>query len=272
MRLPSERLAAGELYEPSSDDIDSVMSEDAYRDPVWIVDPANHIFQGKPMFWSIGSPEPLSSIGQESIDMADAKRRVQIAVLDDNPFAPKEALLHHRFLITELGPDIRSLDQVSTYPIIVCDVAGVGRAFGSSLEGAHLVNEIRKTYPDKFLIGYTGQTHSVATSNALTAADKRMAKDESIEAWIQNLEMGLNQVVNPRNRWIRMRRALLERGVELFDVFKLEQAFIKAVQQRKPEVLTDEAGGLGITQEVKDLILKFSATAVATLVGKALGV
>lgn len=224
------------------------------------------------MFCTFGTPEPLSSIGRESIDMAEAKRQVEIAVLDDNPFAPKDALVHHKFRITELGPDIRSLDQVSTFPIIVCDVAGVGRAFGSSLEGAHLVNEIRKAYPDKFLIGYTGLTHSVATTNALIAADRRMAKDESVEAWIKNLEAGMDEVVSPRNRWTRMRRALLERGVELFDVFKLEQAFIRAVKQRKPDILTSQAQQLGVAQEVQDLIIKFSATAVAALVGSALGI
>lgn len=224
------------------------------------------------MFRTFGTPEPLSSIGQESVDITDAKLRVEIAVLDDNPFAPKDALIHHKFRVIELGPDIRSLDQVSTYPIIICDVAGVGRAFGSKLEGAHLVSEIRKAYPDKFLIGYTGQTHSVATTNALTAADKRMAKDESIEAWIKNLESGLTEVINPRNRWIRMRRALLERGVELFDVLRLEQAFIKSVRQGKPDVLVSEARSLGVADEVKDLVIKFSATALATLIGKALGV
>jgi len=204
--------------------------------------------------------------------MAKAKCRVEIAVLDDNPFAPRDALVNHKFRVTELGPDIRTVDHVSNYPIIICDVAGVGRAFGSSLEGAHLVNEIRKAYPDKFLIGYTGQTHSVATTNALTAADRRMAKDESIEAWIQNLEMGINEVMNPRNRWIRMRRALLERDVELLDVLKLEQAFIKSVRHGNPNVLSEKARSLGVAQEVTELIIRFSATAVATLVGKALGV
>jgi hypothetical protein len=99
-----------------------------------------------------------------------------------------------------------------------------------------------------------------------------MAKDESIEAWIKNLEVGMDEVVNPRNRWIRMRRALLERGVELFDVLKLEQAFIKAVSQRKPDVLANKARELGVTQEIKDLVIKFSATAVATLIGATLGV
>lgn len=224
------------------------------------------------MFWKPKRPEPLSSIGQEAIDMAEAKLRVEIAVLDDNPFAPKEALVSHKFRVTELGPDIRSLDQVSTYPIIVCDVTGVGRAFGSDEGGAHLVKEIRKAYPDKFLIGYTGQTHSIATTNALTAADKRMAKDESIDAWIQNLEVGINEVMNPRNRWIRMRQALLERGVELFDVLQLEQAFIKSVQRGKPDILANEVRSLGVAQEVKDLIIKFSATALANLISSALGV
>ena len=61
------------------------------------------------MFWKTKRPEPLSSIGQEAIDMAQAKLRVEIAVLDDNPFAPKEALVSHKFRVTELGPDIRSL-------------------------------------------------------------------------------------------------------------------------------------------------------------------
>jgi hypothetical protein len=218
------------------------------------------------MFRTIGTPEKLSSIGQEAIDMAEAKRRVEIAVLDDKPFAPRETLLIHKFRITELGPDIRSLDQVSTYPIIVCDVGGVGRAFGSSLEGAHVVTEIRKAYPDKFLMAYTGLTYSLAMTNALTAADKRMEKDASVDAWVQTLEVGINEVMNPRNRWIRMRRALLDRHVELFDVLRLEQAFIKSVRQGKPDVLANEARSLGVGQEIKDVVIKFSATAVASLI------
>ena len=109
-------------------------------------------------------------------------------------------------------------------------------------------------------------------TNALVAADKRMEKDASSDAWVQTLEAGIGEIVNPRSRWIRLRRALLERGVELFDVLKLEQAFIKAVQQRKPDYLSDEAKSLGVSSEIKDLVIKFSATAVASLVGTYLGI
>ena len=224
------------------------------------------------MFYSIGRPEPLSSIGQQSIDAAEAKARVEIAVLDDDPFAPRDALLSHKFRITELGPDIRQLDQISTYPIIVCDVNGVGKAFGSSLEGAHLVSEIRKAYPDKFLVAYTGMTYSLAITNALTAADRRLPTDASVETWVQTLEFGITEVSNARRRWLRMRTALLDRGVELYDVLRLEQALIRSVKSKQPSALADEAKSMGISSEVKDLVIKFSATAVASLVGAALGV
>lgn len=224
------------------------------------------------MFFTLGTPLLLSTIGQEAVDLADAKAKVEIAVLDDNAFAPREALINHKFRIIELGPDIRSIDQVSSYAIIICDVGGVGKAFGSALEGAHLVKEIRKAYPDKFLVAYTGMTYSLAMTNALTAADKRMEKDAGIEAWVQTLEAGLNDVVSPRRRWIRLRRAILERGVELFEVLRLEQAFIKSIHNRQPDFLANEARSLGISEEIKDLVIKFSATAVASLIGKALAI
>lgn len=223
------------------------------------------------MFIHFGTPHALSSIGQDTLDIAKVKPRVEIAVLDDNPFSPKEALVINKFRINELGPDIRSLDQIESYPIVICDIAGVGRAFGSSLDGAHLVKEIRKTYPDKFLIAYTGMTYSLAMTNALTAADHRMEKDAAIEAWIQTLETGINEVMNPRRRWIRIRTDLLVRGVDLFKVFKLEQAFIKSINEKSPDILKNEAGSLVVGQEIKEIVIKFAAIATAELISKSIG-
>lgn len=222
------------------------------------------------MFLCLGSPEYLGSVGQDTIDVSSVKKQVEIAVLDDDSFAPKDSLLANQFRINELGPDIRSLDQVASYPIIICDVGGVGRAFGSSLEGAHVVAELRKTYPDKFLIAYTGLTYSLAMTNALTAADKRMQKDAVTEAWIQTLELGINEVMNPRKRWIRMRVDLLNRGVDLYNVFKLEQAFIKSMKKKSPDILGNKVKTLEVGSEVKDLLMKFSSTALVELIGKAI--
>ena len=224
------------------------------------------------MFFYLGTPDRLIDLEQEVGSVSEAKTRVSIAILDDNPFSPGESLKRHNFQLVELGPDIRSIDQISSYSIIISDVSGVGRAFGSIYDGAHVVHEIRKAYPDKYLIAYTGMTYSVAITDALSSADKRMEKDASIEAWVKVLEDGISEIINPRKRWIRLRRALLERGLELFDILNLEQAYIKSVKDRDPNHLAKKASSIYINSEIKDMIIKFSATAVASLVGKALSI
>lgn len=223
------------------------------------------------MYVTIGRPITLASISRRTPSLDDAKSKIEIAVIDDNPFEPKEALLTHKFRLTELGPDIRSTDQISTYPIVICDVSGVAMAYGSELGGAHLTSEIKKVYPDKYVIAYTGMTYSTKMSTALSKADKIIEKDASIENWVQQLEEAIRQINTPINRWIRLRKVLLEEEVELFDVLKLEQAFIKSVSENDSKSLERAANSLSIKHETRDLILKFSATALANLVALSLG-
>ena len=110
------------------------------------------------MFIHFGKPNKLGDIGQTQLEVAELKRRFDIGVLDDEPFVQANALRAHGFRIVELGGDIKSVEQVASYPIVVCDIKGVGRAFGSKYEGAHVLSEIRKAYPDKYLIAFTGMT------------------------------------------------------------------------------------------------------------------
>jgi hypothetical protein len=56
--------------------------------------------------------------------------------------------ISHKIKLVELGLDIRSLDQITHYPIIIGNVNGVAKTFDSDLEGAYLVSEIRTAYPN----------------------------------------------------------------------------------------------------------------------------
>lgn len=221
------------------------------------------------MFICFGKPDLLASINQ-AIDIDKAKKEIRIAILDDNKFHLAEALSNHSFCVRELGHDIRDLSSISEYPIVVSDVSGVARALGSDLEGAHLINEIRKKYPDKFLIAYTGMSHDVRITNALMAADRRIQKDASIEVWIKELESGIEEVANPRIRWIRMRRSLIDRGMEIFDILRLEQAFIRALKKSRPNLIEMEAGRMNLDAELKDVVIKFAATAVVNIIDNAM--
>jgi hypothetical protein len=213
------------------------------------------------MYIQIGTPKTLSGLHVTLQNTAHIKRNNQIAVIDDQPFSMADALRNHKFNIVELG-DIRSVDQVAEYPIVVCDIRGVGKSLSSDLEGAHLLSEIRKAYPDKFLVSYSGAQFDITYNESLRSVDASIAKDAPTEQWVNILENGLEKVANPRERWIRLRKTLLERGVEIHEVFNLEQGFIRAIEKKDASQLKVNH----LPQEAKDIATAFVKFALVQII------
>lgn len=213
------------------------------------------------MYIQVGTPKKLSALRVALQDYAHLKRNTQIAVIDDQVFPKADALRNHKFNIIELG-DIKSVDQVAAYPIVVCDIRGVGKSLSSDLEGAHLISEIRKSYPDKFLVTYSGAQFDITYNESLRDVDASIAKDASTEQWVAVFERGLEKITNPRERWIRLRRTLLDRGVEIHEVFSLEQKFIKAIEAKDASKLTTT----GIPEEVKEIVVAFAKYALIQII------
>ncbi|MDP3677295.1 MAG: hypothetical protein Q8R44_19720 [Novosphingobium sp.] len=88
---------------------------------------------------------------------SDRERRmkVPIAVIDDEPFAAQQTLTNNGYDIRTLG-DIKTLDEVQSFNVILCDLQGVGRHLDSKNQGAFLIDEIKRNHPEKFVIAYTG--------------------------------------------------------------------------------------------------------------------
>jgi hypothetical protein len=213
---------------------------------------------GGNVFIHFGTPKRLGNLGITCPEIRELKSRIQIAVIDDDPFIKLESLRAHGFSITELGGDIKSVDQVMAYPIVICDIKGVGKAFGSDKEGAHVLSEIRKSYPDKFLITFTGMTYDASYNESLATTDASATKDASIDYWTALLEKGLKNVGDPRQRWVRFRKNLLDEGMDLFELFKLEQAFISSIEKRDPSIMKSHP----VPAEVKDIVVKFTVVAL----------
>nr|WP_157490436.1 hypothetical protein [Lysobacter enzymogenes] len=218
------------------------------------------------MYFDFGKPEKLSDLATRSPTEGFLKKEYEIAVIDDNPFGKAEVLRSHGFHIAETG-DIRQVDQIASYAVVVCDIRGVGQAFGGVLEGAHLLSEIRKKYPDKFLIAYSGAESNMAYNDSLRSVDVSIPKDSQTEVWVQNLERGLLEVGDPFKRWIRFRTRLAERGVDAYELFKLEQKYIKAITKSDASILERAVA----SPEVKQLVVAFAKVAVPQLVKAFIG-
>ena len=213
------------------------------------------------MLISIGKKKRLSDIQGKTPEMSKLKQTYRIAVIDDNPFAKSGALAAHNFQLAELG-DIRRIDQISEYPIVVCDIRGVGAAFDSPLEGAHVLAEIRKLYPDKFLVAYSGTESDMSYNDLLRTVDVSVTKDARTEVWVSVLENGLQQVGDPFKRWIRFRNQLSQRGVDGSEIYRLEQAFLKSLEKRDSSILE----GVTTSIEARTIVTEFAKIALKQLV------
>lgn len=213
------------------------------------------------MYVQIGRPKTLAGLRVPALDIDALKRSYQIAVIDDQPFAKANALRNHKFNIIELG-DITAVDQIAEYALVVCDIRGVGKSLDSALEGAHLIAEIRKSYPDKFLVSYSGAQFDITYNESLSKVDVSVAKDAQMEQWVSVLETGLGKIGDPKERWLRFRKTLLDRGVDLHQVFELEQSFIKSIEKRDPAKMS----AVSVPKEVKDVVAAFIKIALVQII------
>jgi hypothetical protein len=221
------------------------------------------------MFITFGSPQKLASLNDGIGVNGQERRRARIAVIDDEPFTRADSLRASGFDLIEIG-DIKSIDMIVGYPVVICDIRGVGTAFQSRFEGAHVLAEIRATYPDKYLIAFTGMTYDATYNSKLAKADVSATKDMDAEAWTQILSTAVKEVSDPVRRWLRFRKHVLESNVDLYSVFKLEQAFIKSIERKDQSYLTNETASGPFSKETKELVMTFAATAVSQLIQGAL--
>jgi len=81
----------------------------------------------------------------------DLRKVVDVLIIDDEEFPPTDFLRNNNFRLTQ-KKDIDNVKDVSEYPIIMCDIRGVGKKLSTDYEGAYLIKEIKQSYPAKRVI------------------------------------------------------------------------------------------------------------------------
>lgn len=164
----------------------------------------------------------------------EIRSSVKIAIIDDEKFRPLPNLTSYGYRITEL-PDIKSILETKEYDIVFCDLMGVGNNFDQSLGGASIIKEIKKNYPSKGVIAYTGSRAN--TSEAIAArkfADDFVKKDAEISQWVETLDRAINIAIDPYHRWIAARQGLMDIDVDIRRIVELESSYVDALKAKDP--------------------------------------
>lgn len=170
------------------------------------------------------------SQSQSHLQSAQSRRSaVRIAVIDDEVFAPQANLRSYGYSVEPIG-DVKNVSEIIQYQIVLCDIMGVGRHFDTSLQGASLISEIKKNYPEKYVIAYTGAAlNERAARLATSRADKTLKKDVEIEEWISTLDKASAEVTDPYIIWNKIRYRFIEIGVRTKDILHMEHLYVKSV-------------------------------------------
>lgn len=169
--------------------------------------------------------EDLKSL--QSLGKVD-RSAIQVAVIDDKTFPPLEELRRHQFNISHFT-DIERLNILSEFDIVVTDIKDVGKLFGSRLGGAHLIEEISKHFPNKYLIAYSASRFDMSLNKYFSMCDEQKRKDTDVHDWVTLLDLAITRLNDPIYQWEKTRRILVKQQVSSRNILKLERAFSKSL-------------------------------------------
>ena len=164
------------------------------------------------------------------VRLESMRSSIKILVIDDEPFLKKEKLRNVGYKITETT-DIASIDFVENFEIIVCDIKGVGTQFDSSFQGAFLIDEIKKQYPDKYVILYTGQVLDSSYNQFTKLCDNSIQKDSTVDDWKKMLDEAISIYTDPEEKLKLYKKILFDKNIDTKQIKLFEKNYRKSFRK-----------------------------------------
>lgn len=193
------------------------------------------------------------------------RRQTEVLVIDDQGFSYKDYLERLHYNIRHAF-DIDDVRIAAHYAIIICDIFGVGKQLGLHREGAHLIDEIHSAYPSKILIGYSTHNLDPTYSESLKKCDFIANKDTDSEGWQNILDAAISRATDPIQQWKRMREFLLRADVPIFHVFKLEQDYIRSLDERQLKIFSESPTLKAIKADARAVVQGFASSLIFKLI------
>jgi hypothetical protein len=195
---------------------------------------------------------------------SEKRKYVRFGVIDDERFQPLENLIYEGYDVAYIGNHCR-IEACSPYHCILCDLANVGCDLSQTEQGAAVIREIKRLYPEKYVIVYSGldRRHKPLRA-ALDIADAHLPKSASLELCHTVMDSAVEQVLSPAETWKRVRSRLQDREVPSTDIVRLEQAFVKSVKKGTPEPLKSVIRQSGQNDTVRSVAINLVSSAIWT--------
>lgn len=215
--------------------------------------------------WIFGKTHELSELENLNRESEFRRNIVDVLCIDDQGLEYEEIIHHHGFSIKVLN-DIEDIKAVESYPVVICDIKGVGKSFKSPFEGGHIIQEIKKYYPSKIVIAFSGHSFDTKYNKFFEIADYVISKDIDSDQWVELLDSIVKDIISPTAQWKRVRQYLIDNNVSTKTIFQLEQEYISAVLGKDPSKFGQTKTLNLLQQDVRGVLQGFIASLIFKLV------
>lgn len=200
---------------------------------------------------------------RQALSSIDLRSRIPILFIDDNGFVYKEELRDEKYNISCLTK-IEDFRVVASYPIVICDIRGVGTNFDKEREGLFVIRELKRLYPFKHYAVYSGATNYQIDALDGLEGVSRIKKDPDIEDWRSYLDEFIRMATDPKENWKKIRDFLLQKDVPLLNILLLESNFVDIYNNRPQQMalFPEEKKFPSIKQDIRSIIQSMIAGAL----------
>lgn len=161
---------------------------------------------------------------QNAFSAIDIKSKIPILIIDDQGFEHTERLRDEGYNIKCIE-NINDLKAASEYPIVICDIKGVGTQYDVDKGGLVVVKKLKKKYPFKQYAVYSGSDYQLEELNGLEGVS-HIPKSTDYNTWMSYLDDLIESAASPIENWKTIRTFMLDKDVSLFEVFKMENSYV----------------------------------------------
>jgi len=184
--------------------------------------------------------DDLNPIGISGSDNRDERSKIKIAIIDDEDIPFLNSLRNSGYNIQHYR-DVDNFNMLSDYQIVISDIDGVGQSFSSEYQGAYIIKELKRLFPDKYLIAMSSKIYNLSFTEILSNADVKINRDVNVDIVSEKLNLAIKEISSVKNRWLRVRAQLInEHFIDLYDVWSMEQDVIKSILTKENKIDSDK--------------------------------
>lgn len=198
----------------------------------------------------------------------NVRSRIPVLIIDDEEFAYLNELRNEKYNLTHIK-DIEDYCAVEAYPVVICDVKGVGHKFNKDKEGAYVVKELRKRYPFKqFAVYSAGTDYRIESMNDFEGI-QRIKKDADMEMWCSYIDEMIRRASDPKECWKTIRNFLLTKDVPIKEVMLLESNYVEIYNKRPQDMknFPEEKKFPSLTSDIRSIVQSMIAGVLLHLAG-----